>query len=237
MNNTTVILNDNLHYLDDIIQYYKHQDVYKVRIFSDFDEFEQYKIVLSIVYPSCKIEGIQFNSGILKRTCYIDILQSSITTTKTSDNSTYLICIDIKANISFGSTENTSGIQFLCGSYSIEEMYNHYRKYDRLEYISLCSGIYAYTQYLCCCETGYYNDLDTNENAIVNLKVDEFDRAFTNTLPPQYDYRAIKKDTAFKYLIGKQSIKTTIDEYGDKHDVLVACIIFDKEIKENIKGE
>lgn len=236
MNNTTVTLNDNLHYLDDIIQYYKHQNVYQVKIFSDFDGFEEYKHTLSIVYPSCKIEGIQFNSGILKRTCYIDILQSKISTVKDSDINTYLISVDIKANISFGSTENTSGVQFLCGSYSIEEMYNHYRKYDRLECIKLCSS--RYVHYLCLYETGYYNDLNypgIKENAIVNLKIDEFDRAF-ETLP-QCDYHDIKKDTTFKYLIEQQSIKTIIDEYGDKHDVLVAYVIFDKEIKENTKGE
>ena len=235
MNNTTVTLNDNLHYLDDIIRYYKHQNVYKVKIFSDFDGYEEYKHTLSIVYPSCKIEDVQFNSGILKRTCYIDILQSKITTIKDSDNNTYFICIDIKANISFGSTENVSGVQFLCGSYSIEEMYNHYRKYDRLEYILLSSG--RYVQYECCCNKDfYYRDLNIKENAIVNLKIDEFDRAFTDTLP-KYGCHVNKKDTTFKYLIGKQCIKTIIDEYGDKHDVLVAYIIFDKEIKENTKGE
>lgn len=236
MNNTTVTLNDDLHYLDDIIQYYKHQNVHKVKIYSNFDEPNEYKHTLSIIYPTCKIEGIQFNSGILKRTCYINILQSKITTVRDSDTNACYITIDIKADISFGSTF-ASGVKFLCGSYSIEEMYNHYRKYDKLEYILLyfCSSRYIHCLPLC--ETGYYNDLNINDDAIVNLKADEFDRAFIVT-SPLYDRHAIKKDTTFKYLVVEQSIKTTIDEYGDKHDVLAAYLIQDKaEESVKVKGE
>ncbi len=136
MKNKCVILNNDLHYLDDIIQFYKHQDVYKVEIYADHIHSGEYDHILTIIYPECKIQDLKFNSDILNRNCYIEINESCITT-DTSYHVVEQAFISIRLNVSLSFNYGNVGIQYLCGYYSIRELYDHYKQYYSIRYLSI----------------------------------------------------------------------------------------------------
>lgn len=136
MKNKCAILNSDLHYLDDIIHFYKHQDVYKVEIYADHIHSGEYDHILTILYPECKIQDIKFDSNILNRNCYIEINESLIVT-DTLYYVTNQTLISIRLNVSLSFNYENMGIQYLCGSYSIRELYDHYKQYYSINRLSI----------------------------------------------------------------------------------------------------